>query len=279
MKHTVAEAIDRFLDTVAPGRYSQVHLPKVRHQLLWWRECVGQYSLALLTPGVVVEALDQLRLGGVSPGTANRYQAALGSCLRAAQEWGWVDSVATLSVRRGKEAAARERFLTREEASRLLDEADKLGGALAQQIRFSLATGVRQGEMLSLRWADVDLAAKRARLRGTKSGRDRVIPLARPAVEALTEARRVQRLGQEVVWQGWPRSQWEAVREAAGLPDVRWHDLRHTAASWLAMSGATGPEIAAVLGHQTLSMVWRYTHFAEKHLGELAERAAEKHLG
>jgi integrase len=72
---------------------------------------------------------------------------------------------------------------------------------------------------------------------------------------------------------------WQEAREAAGLPDVRFHDLRHSAASYLAMSGASLMDIAAILGHKTLAMVKRYSHLSEQHTTAAVDRMAEKFLG
>ena len=76
-----------------------------------------------------------------------------------------------------------------------------------------------------------------------------------------------------------PKKPWIKAVEAAGIRNFRFHDLRHTAASYLAMSGATLPELAAFLGHRTLAMVQRYAHLTESHSDSVAQRMAESFLG
>ncbi|MCC7485349.1 MAG: tyrosine-type recombinase/integrase [Burkholderiales bacterium] len=73
----------------------------------------------------------------------------------------------------------------------------------------------------------------------------------------------------------WFDAFWYAALEAAGIKDFRFHDLRHSAASYLAMSGTTTAEIAAVLGHKTLQMVKRYPHLSDQHTGAVVERMTE----
>ena len=77
----------------------------------------------------------------------------------------------------------------------------------------------------------------------------------------------------------WFDAWWYAALKQSGIKDFRFHDLRHTAASYLAMSGATTPEIAAVQGHKTLSMVKRYAHLSDQHTRAVIERMTRKYFG
>ena len=72
---------------------------------------------------------------------------------------------------------------------------------------------------------------------------------------------------------------WHKARKRAGIDDFRWHDLRHSAASYLAMNGASLAEIAEILGHKTLAMVKRYAHLSEAHTARVVERMNERIFG
>jgi hypothetical protein len=139
-------------------------------------------------------------------------------------------------------------------------------------------------EILRLRWADVDLARKRLVFRDTKNGEQRAAPISAPA-RAVLESLPAgdpdallfpspRRPDQPVALQ----CAWETAVAKAGLQNFRFHDLRHTAASYLAMSGATTGDIAALLGHKSLAMVARYQHLTASHTGTVAERMAAQFL-
>ena len=148
---------------------------------------------------------------------------------------------------------------------------------------FALTTGARQGELVGLRWQDVDLVSRTATLHDTKNRDRRVVHLHGRAGEALREMARTPHIS-GYLFAGrsgrpsFPRVAWEKALEEVGIEDFRFHDLRHTAASYLAMSGATLPELAAFLGHRTLAMVKRYSHLAESHSREVSARMVEKFL-
>jgi len=147
----------------------------------------------------------------------------------------------------------------------------------------ALSTGARRGEIEALRWKQIDLARGTAVLHDTKNGESRVLHLAGPALQQLTARAKVRRIDTDLVF---PRSDgkepiiveahWRKAREAAGLEDFRFHDLRHSAASYLAMNGATLAEIAAVLGHKTLAMVKRYAHLSDQHTAGVVQRMNAK---
>jgi len=102
--------------------------------------------------------------------------------------------------------------------------------------------------------------------------------------ELLREHGRVRKLGKDQVFvangsaEVWLFDKaWYGALKAAKIKNFRWHDLRHTTASYLAMSGATTAEIAAVLGHRTLQMVKRYAHLSDQHTGTVVERMTKKY--
>jgi integrase len=188
-----------------------------------------------------------------------------------------------------KEPEGKIRFLSEKERDALLAACRKSRSKMLYPITvLALSTGARQGEILSLRWRDVDFDRKRIVLVDTKNGSSRQVPLAGAATEELKKllaakkAEKVQDLkpvGDELVFRGRGgeeasiRSAWDSAVKTAKLDShFRFHDCRHTAASYLAMNGATLLELSQILGHKTLSMVKRYAHLTEQHLHNVVER-------
>ena len=138
---------------------------------------------------------------------------------------------------------------------------------LGDLVEFSLFTGVRRGEALGLTWDRVDRARGVIRLELTKSGRRREVPLSSNADAVLARRWTPEAKGYVFGSRNWNsfRSAWESALAAAGIEDLRFHDLRHTFASWLIQRGRTLREVQEALGHQT-TMTMRYSHLAPDHL-------------
>jgi integrase len=197
------------------------------------------------------------------------------------KEYGWLPKNPVPNVTRLADSKGRERFLSEPERAALLKACEESAcAALGPLVTLALATGARKGELLALDWQNVDLDNRRVRFLDTKNGESRTVPLAVSAVEALKAWGGDDPEG--TVFDDLPgtiQKSWEAARDAAGLHDFRFHDLRHSAASYLAMSGASLMDIAAILGHKTLAMVKRYSHLSEQHTTAAVDRMAEKFLG
>jgi integrase len=139
---------------------------------------------------------------------------------------------------------------------------------------------------MTLRWGQIDFKRRLITLHDTKNGERRALPLVGQALERLQERRKVRNLADDRIFPPKPRAKkaqcvdlnapWVAARNAAGLSDFHWHDLRHTAASYLAMSGVSLVEIAKVLGHRTLDMVARYAHLSDGHIVATGEKLAAR---
>lgn len=204
---------------------------------------------------------------GTSATTINSYLRHIRAALGTAVEWGWLERMPRLKPLR--EPKRLPPALTPQEAVRLLyREKDLTRRALW---RFFLWTGARRQEVLDLRWEDVHLEGQQpwARLIG-KGDKERLIPLVPGAVRALES---MPKAGKGPVWvfithrgrkampvKGWAVSTWfkEAAR-AAGLPDRHLHDLRHTAATWMAARGVSERIIQEVLGHASITTTQIYT--------------------
>lgn len=153
-------------------------------------------------------------------------------------------------------------------------------------VLIALSTGSRKGEILNLHWSDVELTHGRITCHDTKNTARRAVPLTGRALDQMRQHAKVRRSDTPLVFpnaQGTqpldPRRAWETALKQAGIPDCRCHDLRHSAASYLAMSGASLAEIAEVLGHRTLAMVKRYAHLSEAHTASVVARMNAKIFG
>jgi integrase len=275
---TLAEAVERYLASKARKRTVQAD----RRQLdLLKAEFGGDAPLADITASRISEykakRLASVRKIGegeaaverrLTAAAVNRPLALLRHLLRLAhEEWGELNVVP--KIRTEKEPQGRLRWLTQEEAIKLLAACKKSRNAgLADLVEFSLFTGVRRGEALGLTWDRVDRARGVIRLELTKSGRRREVPLSSNADAVLARRWTPEAKGYVFGSRNWNsfRSAWEAALAAAGVEGFRFHDLRHTFASWLVQRGRTLKEVQEALGHQTITMTMRYSHLAPDHL-------------
>ena len=288
-RHTLAELVDRYVRNVLPNKPKSLRTQT--QQLVWWREQIGTYTLADVTPALVAEHRDKLARGVTtrktqrSPATVNRYMAVLSHAFTVAvKEWGWLDDSPMRRVTKPRESVGRVRFLTDDERTRLLQASeDSKNPHLYTVVVLALSTGARKSEIIKLGWKDVDLKRGIIVLHETKNRERRALPLTGRALELVKELSKVRRLDTDLLFPGHDprqpmdlRAPWEAALKKAGIEDFRFHDLRHSAASYLAMSGASLVEIADVLGHKTLQMVKRYAHLSEQHTAGVVARMNEK---
>jgi len=198
----------------------------------------------------------------------NRPLALLRHLLRLAhEEWGELPAVP--KIRTEKEPQGRLRWLTQDEATRLLEACrGSRNPALADLVEFCLFTGMRRGEALGLAWDQADRARGVIRLEVTKTDRRREVPLGANADGVLARRWSPNARGYVFGSRNWNtfRSAWEAALSAARVENFRFHDLRHAFASWLVQRGRTLKEVQEALGHQTITMTMRYSHLAPDHL-------------
>jgi integrase len=151
----------------------------------------------------------------------------------------------------------------------------------------ALSTGMRHGELMGLKWPDVNLKDGFLILHETKNGERRRVPLTGHGLERLQEYAKVRRLDSNLLFPGNVhkekpidlRKPFAAALKAAEINDFHWHDLRHCTASYLAMNGASLAEIAEVLGHKTLAMVKRYSHLSDGHVTNVVASMNAKIFG
>jgi integrase len=293
-RHTVGDLIDRYTRDVLPGKKAKTQAPQAQ-QLAWWRARIGEKTLADCTPALIAECRDALagtvserRKTTLSPATVNRHLAALSHAFTVAvKEWGWVEANPVVKVSKPREPRGRVRFLSDDEREALLKACrESASPDLYPAVILALSTGARQQEILGLRWSQIDFGRRVATLHETKNAERRVLPLAGPALELLRERSSARRLDTDLVFPGRTRTPkpvdlrtpFETALKRAGIENFHWHDLRHTAASYLAMNGASLAEIAEVLGHKTLAMVKRYAHLSEAHTASVVERMNARFL-
>ncbi|WP_334015754.1 MULTISPECIES: tyrosine-type recombinase/integrase [Burkholderia cepacia complex] len=208
----------------------------------------------------------------VSDATVRRVIGVLKAVLNAAVEWEWLARAPV--TKRAKVVSKRIRWLTPAEAERLLAE---LPAHLADMARFSLETGLRRANVTGLRWSQVDLARRVAWIHPdqAKARKAITVPLSDTAIAVLQRQRTNPRAPAcadcVFVYRGKPVYQtataaWAKALRRAGLHDFRWHDLRHTWASWHVQRGTPLQVLKELGGWETMEMVQRYAHLSADHL-------------
>lgn len=292
-RHTLEEAIDRYIKHVLPSKPKSEKDQKV--QLNWWKQYLGQYVLADITPALIAQYRDELGKGITprgrlrTPSTINRYLAVLSHLFTiAVNEWGWIEDNPLRKVNRPKEPNGRVRFLNDSEREKLLAVAKESNSKyLYLIIVLCLSTGARKMEIVGLKWQDVDLDRGIITLHETKNGERRILPLAGHALELMKQHKSAKCFDTDLVFPSdynpkQPidvRTPFETALKRAEITNFRFHDLRHSAASYLVMNGASLPEIAAVLGHKSFQMVKRYAHLSDAHTAGVVAKMNEKIFG
>lgn len=287
-KRTMGETIDRYFKDVLSHRKNPVN--QITY-LKWWKNALGDYRLCDITPALIVQHRSNL-IGSVNKygravgtTTANRYTQALGHVFTITQkEWGWTSENPVTNISKYKEPRGRVRFLSDEERKKLLEVSKKSENPhLHKIIVLALSTGARKMEILNLKWEDIDFGRSVITLHETKNGERRLLPLQGYALKLIKEHAKIRNLHCDFVFPSKVKCQpidirtaWENTLENANIKDFRFHDLRHSAASYLAMNGASLAEIAEVLGHKTLQMVKRYAHLSEAHTSSVVASMNER---
>ena len=240
----------------------------------WLDSHLGGKPLAAITRNVIDRLTDAKLAEGVSNATVNRVLEVVRAVLRrCVNQWEWLDRAP--SVRMLKEPTRRIRFLTRDEAQRLLD---KLPEHLADMAVFTLATGLRRANVTGLEWSQVDLVRRIAWVHPDQAKARKAIAVPLNAEAVLLIRKRLGKHPTHVFsFRGRPIVQvstkaWYEALEAAGIEDFRWHDLRHTWASWHVQAGTPLPVLQELGGWQVLEMVLKYAHLASDHLAPYVDR-------
>ncbi len=271
-------------------RYLRDHLPRLRasSQRNYEASIVGTILPALGAKKVSELTFDDCealhrRASRSAPTSANRHIAVLRRMLNLAMQWGWIDKNPASGIEMNAEVK-RDRYLNREEMSRLKDAlATHPQQDSCDAIRFMIYTGCRRGEALGAKWDQFsdDLRTWTKSASSTKQKRVHRVPVFEGAVEIL----RIRKREASSEWVfpsrgGQPLAEvkrtWQRVREVAGIPDVRLHDLRHTWASIAVSKGLSLPMIGAMLGHSQTQTTARYAHLFDDPLREAASLVGEE---
>lgn len=286
-KRTVEDAAKKYLAEHVPG---MAHPEDRTRHIRWWIDQVGKMRLVDLRPEVINAKIQELaetptpRGGKLAASTIRHYQIAITHLLHMARKWGWIQHPDTERVIKPKVDNERKRYLTDEELPRLL-AAVKGHPDLELLTLLALGTGARAGELLSLTWEQIDQKRGLITLYKTKNGDARTIPLPEAARPLL--AARIRRLGVRLVFPSKQdpekptsvRNAWLKALERAEIKDLHFHDLRHSAASYLVQEGVSLVQVAALLGHRDLKMTRRYSHLEAEHLAHLGARLDQKIKG
>jgi integrase len=304
------QVVERYRKEVLPDFAEPARSSREMH-LAWWARRFGELGFGAVTQVEIAKARDALALerrgGGNagahrrppksypsrhtrSPATVNRYLSSLSHLFTVAMhEWNLVDRHPVREVKRHTEPLGRARFLTDHERSRLFYQCRRSEWPqLYFLVLLAITTGARRSELINLRWSDVSLSAQKPAIhvRESKNGDARFLPLigrSLAVVQALQRHRHPLENdylfpapnGRSGPYRGFDKH-WRQALKTAGIEDFRFHDLRHTCASYLAGDGATLLEIADVLGHRSLRVTLRYVHLGTGHKRMCLEKMVQE---
>ena len=225
----------------------------------------GKYLYTITS--MQVEKYKAGRLKKVAPATVNRELACLKCMFNKAIEWGKVEDNPTRKVKKLRENNKRLRYLEKEEIKKLLDNCVP---HLKPVVITALNTGMRKGELLNLKWSDIDFRQGLITLLYTKNNERREIPLNQVTKNALIKVRKhpdgpyvfCKKDGRPY---GNLKTGFKTALRKAGIEDFRFHDLRHTFASWLIMLGIDLRTVQELMGHKCIEMTLRYAHLSPNH--------------
>lgn len=293
-KHTLSDLIEK---------YKLLHLSKFPSRLkdqsthlAWWNDNFGTKPLIEITPSLLSEAKERL-LNGItsrktkrSNPTVNRYFSSLSRAFTLAfQEWQWINENPFRRVSKLKENKGRTCFLSREELHLLLENCKRSKNQnLYGMVLIASTMGLRFGEIVDLRWKHVDFQNGFITLEQTKNGDDRYVPLPEQIASYLREIER-PKYPDDFVFpprNAGKRHPYSMIRkaflkviQATNIQGFTFHSLRHTAASHMAMNGATQGELMELLGHRSPMMSKRYAHFSKKHIATIMQKTTTNLLG
>ncbi|NPT54346.1 tyrosine-type recombinase/integrase [Paraburkholderia elongata] len=262
--NTLEDIIERYITDVCPTRRSGAD--EISRLRATCRTKLAKLSMAALTPKAVAAYRDE-RLKKVKPATVIRELAYLSAIINHARRELDINIANPVAlIRKPPSPQGRDRVLSADEEARLLAALVPTGRRntwLLPATILSLETGMRRGELVELRWTNVNLEGQTAHLPMTKNGTARTVPLSKKAVATLVALPRSID-GRVIPVKG--NTLHAAFRKAckrARIADFHWHDLRHTAITRLAQKLPNVIELAAVSGHRSLAMLKRYYHATE----------------
>ena len=300
MNTSFGHALEKYLNTISQKKAINTHMLEKSAARRLLEHIGAETPLGSITATTAAQYRDA-RLQEVSAYPV-RHELALLSHLftKAKKEWGIPVENPVADIERPAPPRGRTRFLTDQEAAKLLESSRKARNyKFYYYILTLLHTGMRSSEAAGLHWSQVDLKNRVIYLPDTKNKDPRWVPLTKELTEELSSLKKISKGKDEnLVFlkddqlktdraKARPgikfREAFNAAKKRAGLPDIHMHDLRHTAASHLIMSGVDIRTLADILGHRTLQMVQRYTHLLHDHkliaidnIGSLGQKQDKK---
>jgi integrase len=253
-----------------------------------WCKVFGEYTIGGITTPMVNLQLGKVKArrlpdgSKIAPATVNRRRAVLSAFFRWCVRQGMIESNPVMNTDRLKEPNGRVRYLSDEERVALFAACKEVRcPMLYSLVVIATYSGMRRGEILALDWKDVDLNSGAARVLRSKNGEARGATIAGPALEALRawkeESAPIPFIGPRKIFPGaYPKDAFRRAVRLAGIEDLHFHDLRHSACSYLAMMGASNRELMEFLGHKSLAMSARYSHLAPAHIMSKVSAMAER---
>jgi integrase len=273
-------SVTLFKNLVAEYLYKEYSGARLREQgrkLDYWIELLGEKLIIDITKNDIYDGLQQLP-NHYSKATINRYKAAISVVLSYACQALELPANPVRKIPSLPENNERTRFLSEAERKRLFGSCrashwDKL----YLLVLLAITTGARKGELTKLRWNDIDFDRRTAYVATTKNGQPKVLPLTDSVIGELqlfdtkdSSLIFASKVKEEVAYCF--TKPWKRALDDAEIKDFRFHDLRHSCASYLAQSGASLLEIADVLGHKQISVTKRYAHLCIEHKSSLINR-------
>lgn len=279
---TLAHLLDRYGKEISPKKRG--HKNELWKIAVILRDKIASYSLAALTPKLIADFRDR-RLAMVSQGTVRHEINLISAAFNTAiGEWGIGATNPVALIKKPGAGTARTRRITAEEVEAIIRHS--ASNELPYLLRLGVATGMRRGEMVGLRWDDIDLQRRILVLHTSKTGEGRIVPLSSVAVSVL---RGMPRRLDGQVFGSKPNAFSKAMRRAIGrarkayeaecskrgekadsqfLSDIHLHDARHEAISGMFERGLNPMEVASISGHKTMAMLRRYTHLQAEDLAK-----------
>lgn len=268
-RYTWQQAVVRWCDEMA-------HKKSLRCDILHFRYLdphFGHLALCDINKELVNKVKHLKKESGVKNASVNRMLALIRSVLnRAKNEWEWIDSIPKISLL--SEPQKRVKYLSEIEAQKL---SAQLPAHLKSMFWFTLATGLRESNVTGLEWSQIDLQRRCAWINAdqSKSGKSIAVPLNNDAL-AIIKAQIGNHNVRVFTYENNPVSRannhaWRKALKRAGIEDFRWHDLRHTWASWHVQNGTPLHALQELGGWHNGEMVKRYAHLSPKHLADFAD--------
>lgn len=224
----------------------------------------------------LIERYKAKRKTEVSPATVNREIAFLKTVFNKAAEWGRLESSPLKNVKKFKEPNPKDRILTPDEMNTLIEVAEN---HLKPILIIALNTGMRRGEILGLKWENVNLSKRHIHIEDSKSGKSRDIPMNSLVIEALST---IHQNSEYVFFNPKTKRPIQDVKKAfktacknTNIKGVRFHDLRHTAGTRMVEAGVDLVTIKEILGHSTIQMTMRYCHPTPENRRKAVEKLAD----